>query len=192
MSACRAKGTWSEADELRQRLEEARRELASVRAERDEALATLAEAERVRLATGGELSAEVAAALPRCAGVEIDRLSGPTPAFDAVEVYVRPFDGRRRFVQVVGRLRVRADAVPSAWSESAMPPRMLGQAELGPGELREAYRSSVMGTHYAVRVPVEAGAWPTEGSVAVSVELLDALSGRVHRAESLIGVGVRR
>lgn len=192
MSACRAKGTWSEADELRQRLEEARRELASVRAERDEALATLAEAERVRLATGGELSAEVAAALPRCAGVEIDRLSGPTPAFDAVEVYVRPFDGRRRFVQVVGRLRVRADAVPSAGSESAMPPRMLGQAELGPGELREAYRSSVMGTHYAVRVPVEAGAWPTEGSVAVSVELLDALSGRVHRAESLIGVGVRR
>ncbi|MDX2114583.1 MAG: hypothetical protein SFZ24_03035 [Planctomycetota bacterium] len=188
-AGCSTKGAWTEADDLREKLVSAEKQIATLTAERNEALAKLAETERVRLATGGELSSDVAAALPRCAGVEIDRFTGIAPPGDqgaAIEVYLRPFDGRQRFVQIVGVLRVRADLVPAAGQAGS--PATVASAELQPADLREAYRSSPMGTHYAVRMPAPANALPPGGLITVSAEFLDAISGQTFTDAKVIGI----
>lgn len=197
LAGCRAKGAWSESDDLRVQLAEAEGRVAALTLERDEARAKLLEAERVRMSTG-DLSAEAAAALPRVAAIEIDRLSGLTdsdPAdtrpFDAIEVYLKPTDGRERFVQIVGSVSVRADLIPRAGSASGEPPVTISSATLDPAHLREAYRSTFLSTHYTLRMLLDDATTPNMGSgnIALSVEFLDALTGRVHRAERMVPIG---
>lgn len=183
IAGCRAKGRWSEADELRSQLDAANSRLAAVTAERDEARAKLAEAERVRLG-GADLARDAAESLPRCAGVEIDRLTGLDRTGAYVDIYLKPFDGRRRFIQIVGSVNVRIDSLPPAASPPDAP-RTLASAVFGPADLREAYRSSMMGTHYTLRLPL--AQQPGKGErLAVTVEFLDALTGAIHRAERVI------
>lgn len=194
LAGCRAKGKWSETDALREQLAAAQKQITTLTAERNEAQAKLAEAERVRLATG-DLSADAAAALPRVAAIMIDRLSGLTDSdpndgrpYDAVEVYLKPSDGRERFVQIVGSVNVRADLVPPAGSNDS--PITISSATYDPEQLREAYRSTILSTHYTLRMGIApASAFPLDGaSIALSVEFLDALTGRVHRAERILPV----
>ncbi|MBL8746137.1 MAG: hypothetical protein JNK58_07255 [Phycisphaerae bacterium] len=191
---CTAKGRWSETDALREQLADAERRITTLTAERDEARAIIAEADRVRLGTG-ELSAEAAAALPRVATLTIDPLSGLTDAnpddstpFDAVEVYLKPADGRGRFVQIVGSVSVRADLLPRTGMSNDASPRTLASATFGPAELREAYRSTFLSTHYTLRMPLPDTRDLAANNLAISVEFLDALSGRVHRAERVLTV----
>lgn len=199
LAGCTAKGTWSESDALREQLAEAQRQVTALTAERDEARAKLAEADRVRLSTG-ELSADAAAALPRVAAIGIDRLSGLTDSdptdgrpFDAIEVYLKPTDGRERFVQIVGRVNVRADLIPGAGSAAGEGPVTISSATFDASQLREAYRSTFLSTHYTLRMPI-ANTTTTDltdltgTNVAISVEFLDALTGRVHRAERMLPV----
>jgi hypothetical protein len=199
LQGCTAKGTYTEADELREKIIALEKDLSKASAERDEARAKLAEAERVRLAGSADLPADVLAALPRCAGIALDGLTGLSRDAKAVDVYIKPFDGRQRFVQIVGTLTVRADLIPPATAENgaqrapgakpgnsppSAPPLSLGTVTLTPTDLREAYRSSPLGTHYTVRVPVSA-AVPPGATLAVTAEFLDALSGQAHRASSV-------
>lgn len=195
---CSARGTWTEADQLRQDLDTARTELARAVAQRDEARAKLAEADRVRLAGSGDLATDAVLALPRCAGIELDRLSGPADAqplddrlYDSVDVFVRPFDGERRFVQIVGALNLRADWLPEPGASGGDEPRTLATKTFGPAELRDAYRSSFMGTHYSFRLALPPGVAPRTGSIAFSAEFLDALSGMPHRASLVKPVPAR-
>lgn len=195
LAGCSARGTWTEADELREKLLRSETELASARAERDEARAKLAEIERVRLSGSGDLAADAVAALPRCAGIEIDSRSGLSRDHRSIEVWVRPFDGQRRFLQVVGTMRLRADYLPAPSENSAAAPsepRRLASAEFGPAQVRDAYRSSFMGTHYAYVIPLEAPADAGPGAIALSAEWLDALSGQVHKASSLVSMPAQR
>lgn len=190
LMGCRAKGEWSEADELRAKVLDLEKQLATASAQRDEANAKLGEIERARLSTGGELASDVVAALPRCAGIEIDRWSGfdfsEGATGEAIHVYVKPFDGRERFIQIVGLLRVRADHVPGGAAASAQP-SALGSASLDPPGLREAFRSSPLGTHYFVRIPL-ATAHPKDGSLILSAEFTDSLTGRIHQASRVIQI----
>lgn len=189
LAGCQSRIKGSEADALREDLAAANRTIAALTAERDETRLKLAEAERVRLSTG-DLSAEAAAALPRITTIEIDRLSGLTDSdpddarpFDAVEVYLRPFDGRGRFAQAVANVSVRVDLV------SDQSPVSVAAATFTPGGLRDAYRSTFLSTHYTLRLPLPTDqAFPENASFVVSAELLDALTGEVHKARRVLPI----
>jgi cell division protein FtsB len=119
-------------------------------------------------------NAQAALAAPALASIEIESISGPMPrrAPTRVSVYVRPLDGRGRFMQAVGTLRV---TVLAGGSE-------LGSVELNPEQLREAYRSGFAGTAYVADVPVPPGGLPL-GPITMRATLTDAASGRDFSAE---------
>jgi len=182
--------------------------LQQVTGERDEAQAKLAEAQRVLNWDDQELRSAIRQAIPRCVRLEIGMLSGAvdtdlTPGFDAVDIYLIPRDGRGRFVQIVGTLDVRADYLPGGSGES----RLIAHQTLDPQALREAYRSSLMGTHYAIRLTFDKPIQPPlstvdsvtadessgvgavegmeggmsrelSGGIAISAEFSDALTGK--------------
>lgn len=182
-AACSTKGAWTEADELRSRVVELEKSLATTTAERNEARAKLAEIERASTIGSGDLAADVLDALPRCAGIELDRLSGLAPDASKLYVYLKPFDGRRRFVQIVGRVSLRADLLPE---QPDAPPTTLASASLGPAELRDAYRSGLTGTHYELALPVDHADHPPVGRIAVRVTFDDALTRTAHHAEAFL------
>lgn len=194
MPACRfgKKDFSNENDRLRRELMETRSELERMRARASELETKLAEAEHL---TTFDLSADALDALPRAAGVSISRLSGlldsdgdGTP--DTVEMHIAPYDGRRRFVQVAGRLLAEASALPpleASEEESAGSERPLGAVSLSPVELREAYRAGFgTGSHYTVRIPLPEAAEPLSREILLRVELLDAVSGRQFTDQRVI------
>ena len=131
-------------------------------------------------------AAEIAAATPAVAGIEIDKLSGLV-RFDAIEpkpseprqiepkqrvaVYVRPFDGRRRFTQAVGTLMAEVRSVNGA---------VIASRSLSVTELREAYRSQFSGTYYLAEIDV----LPEQAAAidSVRVVLVDMLTGARHES----------
>lgn len=121
-------------------------------------------------------AAEIAKATPAIAGIEIDRFTGfgltdPAGKPRRVTVYVKPYDGRRRFVQAVGTLLVEARAKDG----TAIASRSLSIADV-----REAYRSQVTGTYYAIEIDVPEY---RVGEVAsVRAVLHDLLTGARHEA----------
>lgn len=183
LCGCRLGGGSLEAenDRLRRRRLELEERLALVEAERDELRAKVRQLGEAR---GSDLSGEALEALPRVAALEIEGLSGLAPAEpgrDArgVRVYVRTLDGRRRFTPAVGTLTVFCDLLPPAgapWSARS------ASRTLSALEVREAYRSGLTGTHYAVEVPLEVPASERRGTLVLRAELRDALTGSVHRA----------
>lgn len=208
---CRAKPKDfdNENDALRRQVIDLEAQVQSLTAERGELQAKVAEMSRERDASidSGSAAAEVVESLPRCAGIEFSRYSGladrdGTPGPEAIDVYLRPFDGRRRFVQVAGRLSITATLVPSgsaqeplgtAVSQPTAPrgsattqPRTLTRVDLGPRELREAYRSGPLGTHYSVSLPLNPPNQPLDGVVVVYVTLIDAISGLSHEATQVL------
>lgn len=192
LGGCSVKGKWSENDQLREDLQGARDQIARVTAERDEARATLAEADRVRLSGGETLGADAAAALPRCVAIEVENVTGLRDAdrsdsrpFDTIDVYLRPSDSRGRFVQVVGRVNLRADLIPMPAAGDS-PPLTLASLSAGPGEVRDAYRASFMALDYAFQLPLPPDPLPSSSAILITAEFLDALSGSVHRAERII------
>lgn len=190
----------NENDALRREREELFDEVRRLEAELGEANSKIDELSAVLAGTGEGPTAEVLGALPRCAGIEIDRLSGVSQA-DAemgergvVRVYVRPFDGRQRFVQVAGRMIVEARLIPLAREDSGRgAPEaagvLLGRVDLGPEALRESYRSGVTGTHYSVEVVPDWDVRVLDGAVVISAVFLDAVTGRRHEAWRVVRTG---
>ncbi len=191
LPACRSKpkNFDNENDDVGRRLLEAESQVESLTAQRNELAVKVDELSRVAASGGQGVAADVIAAMPRCAGIEIDGLSGPADrdgvlGFDVVEVAVKPFDGRQRFVQVAGTLTVEAVLLPPvAVAEAGIGPRVLGRVTLTPADLREAYRSSLMGTHYSVAVPIEPANGAIEGTLLMRASFQDGLSGARYEAE---------
>ena len=189
-TGCRAKSKRfdNENDELRRRVAILEQERDAAAARAGEAESKLHELLRTRETIDEREALE---ALPRLAGLQIGRLTGYAD-FDAeggarfVDVYIRPFDGRMRFVQVAGRMTVEALLLDGSFSEDAAPPRRLASATLSPAALREAYRSSPLGVHYSVRLSMPEPIHPDAGTLVVRVELIDPIGGQVHRAERII------
>lgn len=102
---------------------------------------------------------------------------------DRLIVYVAPRDGLDRFVQIVGRLTVQAAVLPDDVDAIT-----LGRITLGPVEVRQAYRSSLMGTHYAVEVPLAPAADLDAVECIVQVEFVDAFDGREFADHRGIGL----
>ncbi len=180
----------NENDELRRRLTEAEGRIATLEAERNELAAKVGELSKTFEGAGGDPAADVVASLPRCAGLTIGRLSGPVDSnddgyWDRVDIYIRPFDGRQRFVQIAGRMTASATLVPPPGSAEA--PVTLGTAVLHPIDLRESYRSSPLGTHYTVEIPIRPVAVGSlSGSILLGAEFRDAVTGRVHAVQETV------
>jgi hypothetical protein len=175
----------NENDHLRRQVVELKDSVRSLEAERDELAVKLSEAERVRAEA---MPADVLEALPRCAGIEIDRYSGLDHADesgqpDRLRIYVRPLDGRRRGIQIVGTITVEATLLSDRLGDEAAAPRRLGTVTLGPAQVREAYRYDFIGLYYSVAVPLDEPAESLSGTLVVRAELLDAITGAVHRAQ---------
>lgn len=147
---------------------------------------------------GGPLHDEIVAATPRIARIEL----GATPAIvwredraERVSIAVRTQDGRGRFTQAVGTLRVEAYALPEGSSGNATDAeaaqasgaRRVASIELPPVALRDAYRSSLAGTHYAAELSPDAPLAPGT-TLAVVAVLDDRTTGQRHRAEQLVTV----
>ncbi len=179
----RAGGFRNEADELRARVQDLEDELARTRAERNELEGKVRELTSTLEAAGGATSADVVAALPRCAGLRFDRLCGlgdrdGEPGAETIDVYILPVDGRQRFLQVAGTLRVEATLHrPDGTSE------LLARRELGPRALREAYRSTLLSTHYTVDLPLRPPLAEDEaGTIVLVGQFQDAVTGLTHLA----------
>ena len=204
----------NENDSLRTQVLDLQDQVTGLEAELGESKAKINELQSVLAGTGDAPAREVLEALPRCSGIEIERLSGPIdkdgePGYpESIEVYIRPFDGRQRFVQVVGTLTVEARYLPASATQGADDRSLeagvrsssggdggvagggvlLGAATLGPSELREAYRSGFTGTHYTVRLTPPGNVWVLDGAIVISVVLLDRVSGLRHEAWRVVRV----
>lgn len=146
----------------------------------------------------GEPPAEVRANTPHVAEVSIGRRShgrdhtGDGRA-DELVIYLRPKDGRGRFVQMVGAVTVSASAAPQVDDDETAEPdtaaeagRVIGRRALGPTALRDAYRSGLTGTHYTVTLPLGAETSADHDEAIVRVTYRDGWTGRVHTSERRI------
>jgi hypothetical protein len=187
LTACRAgpKNFDNENDALRRELLGLRAESERLRNENAELRAKLSEATRVRDAATGP-GADVVAAMPRCAGIEVGSRSGWAPDGGGVEALIETFDARKRFVQVAGTLTVDVTRLPAAGADGGGKAETLGTVRLGPGELREAYRSSFMGTHYVAVVPVVAGSKGGAGTVVLRAVLQDGVTGATYEGTRVL------
>ncbi len=131
------------------------------------------------------LAPEALEALPLCTSVSISTLSGlrTVDAGKTLAVMFEPRDGRDRFTQVAGSVTVSAAFLPASGAQDAAP---VQTARLSPRELRDAYRSGITGTYYEVLLPAPAGYSPAGTSIALRVDLADALTGRTVTGERLI------
>ncbi len=191
VAGCGPKNYDNDNDELRRKVADLEVQLEQTKAQRNEFESQLIELARVHQAGSGDLGADVIAALPRCAGIKIGRYSGLAdrdgiPGPEVVDVYISPFDGRQRFVQVVGQLSLEVAVLPPLGASSDGPqgePRVIARRVLEPSELRDAYRSSPAGTHYSIEIPIAKPGEGVEGLVVIRAELLDLVSGLAFDAQ---------
>jgi hypothetical protein len=169
----------TEGDALRERIMELEESLLDAERRAAELEASLAEAHADRV----DVDPEIEAATPRVTGLQLGRLSHLSDADadgvpDGAVVYLSPADGRGRFLQLTGHLTVHAVVIPPD-----RPSISLLIVRLSPAELRDAYRSSLTGTHYTIEAPFD---WPADiasRTATVRVEFTDGATGRVHSAE---------
>lgn len=179
-AGCRSGNFANENDELRRRVHELEDQNDDLRRRTGELESALAAATASRGA--GAPAGAAAAEVPMVAEIEIDRRShvdesagGGEP--DLLRLYVTSQDGRGRFVQMAGTLSVNVARLPAN-----APAETVTRLDVDPGTLRDAYRSSFMGTHYTIEMPLPAH---LAGTLDVRVHYTDARTGSTldaHRA----------
>ena len=175
----------AENDRLRSELLDLRDQVDDVEQRNRELEAQLAEALAAR---PDSLPPEVSRNTPRVASIEIGRLShatddGGNGVADTLLLYVKPTDGWGRFVQLAGELSAHAAVLPADTDATT-----IGRIRLGPAAVRDAYRSTMLGTHYTISVPIEiAGVDQTE--CLARVEFIDGHTGK--RFEASLGIDLQ-
>ncbi|MGH7242415.1 MAG: hypothetical protein ACREJD_03235 [Phycisphaerales bacterium] len=200
LAGCRTQGETS-GDMLRKQNLELQNQVAQLEKDASELRAKLSEL--VGGAGSATKSPEVAEATPRVAAIEIDFLSGPTvdssapPQSDrsrTVAVYIKPLDGRGRFVQATGKLTVEVSRLasltpPASTSASPdAPARQLASKSLEPLQLRDAYRSGFTGTYYVVELPIPATDLQPPGQILLRAHFSDAITGASFEASRIVGL----
>lgn len=171
--------------DARSRAMELERRVAELEARNAELAAQLAAARDVEAAPPGAAGpdAEVLEATPRLVSLSgggassewsSDAAGDARPA--VVYLAVEPRDGMSRVIQVSGACEVNV-----AFVDPAGEVRSLGRRAYRPKELRAAWRSGFMGTHYALEVPVQVPAGMARGPWSVSVSVTDGWTGRIVR-----------
>ncbi len=191
ISGCSGDAIRAENDRLREEVQRLEDELASA----DGRVAELTQqlGRMAREARTGEAAAEalidIAGAEPFLAAITIGRLSHAVDEdmdgfADRLVLYVHPEDGRGRFLQMVGSIEVVIVAI------DAEGPYTLGRKSLDPLAVRDAYRSSFMGTHYSAEVAVSPR---NRDEVCQAVVLFtDGRSGEQFRAERQVRLDTPR
>ena len=124
---------------------------------------------------------EIALATPEVVSVAFASSAGidkRDPANPKLVLDVVTLDGRSRFTQAVGQLRVTASTQD----------RQLADITLSPTQLREAYRSSVLGTRYALEVALPPEVLAVKQPITLNAQLLDA-AGRTLITERVLTTG---
>ena len=124
---------------------------------------------------------EIALATPEVVSVAFASSAGidkRDPANPKLVLDVVTLDGRSRFTQAVGQLRVTASTQD----------RQLADITLSPTQLREAYRSSVLGTRYALEVALPPEVLAAKQPITLNAQLLDA-AGRTLITERVLTTG---
>lgn len=198
-AGCRTGGETA-GDALRKQNLELQSQVAQLQKDASELRAKLAE---LVGAGGTGKSTEVAEATPRVASIEIDFLSGPTADSSApaqsdrkrtVAVYIKPLDGRGRFIQATGTLTVevsRLTALAPIGSEAPSadsPARLLAGRTLEPLQLRDAYRAGFTGTYYVVDVAIPASDLQPPGQLLLRARFADAITGASFEASRIVGL----
>ncbi len=136
------------------------------------------DAQLLRAGDTGGVAQEVLNATPHVAAISIDAISHALDQNgdgrpDTLVLYVTPSDGLGRFVQMVGDLSVHTAMLPPD-SDAVS----IGRIRLGPRELRNAYRSTFLGTHYTITMPISVSDSPLPTECTVKAEFLDGYDGR--------------
>lgn len=129
------------------------------------------------------VSAEVFEATPRVQEIEIDRLSHARDSdgdgyAESIIVYVRPLDGRGRFLQIAGEVTVVAAVLPA--DQNAI---TIARQTFTPAAVRDAYRSGITGTHYTFELPIDPTTATDQATCTARVTFADPLTGVEHDAQ---------
>jgi hypothetical protein len=147
------------------------------------------EAELARMAGDpASLPAEIRANIPNLVELSIGRLSHSVDPdgdgrADVLRVYVHPIDGRGRFIQLVGMVRVHAALLPGEGE-----PIRIGQETFSPDAVRDAYRSGFTGTHYTFELPIELPDGNDVAEATVRIEHVDGRTGKRYEAQRPIAL----
>lgn len=145
---------------------------------------------KAEVLAGGENSTKrLLAAIPAVVRIEIDPLSQVEVSSAGAAVLAVAFaslDGRDRFTPMVGELRWKLTAAASEGEE----PGILAEGMLDAGAVREAYRSSFLGTRYVIETEVAMGTvrFTPGGGATLWVVFVDAATGREVRGEGAVEV----
>ncbi len=136
------------------------------------------EARLLRAGNDSGVAPDVRDATPHVATISIDAISHVLDDDgdgrpDTLVLYVTPSDGLGRFVQMVGDLSVHMAMLPTD-SDAVS----IGRIRLGPRELRAAYRSTFLGTHYTITMPISIPGELHATGCTVRAEFLDGYDGR--------------
>lgn len=131
------------------------------------------------------LPADVIAATPHVASISLGRLSHARDdnndgKLDTILLFLEPTDGLGRFLQIVGSVSIHAAILPADG-----PAKTIGQRNIGPKELRDAYRSSFTGQYYSLSLPIELPS-PSPDQCIVKVTFTDGYSGQSFSTDRAI------
>ncbi len=93
-------------------------------------------------------------------------------------VYLEPSDGLGRFLQIVGSVKISIFELPVGGKSQT-----LGQADFSPGQVRDAWRSGMFGSHYTFEIPLEKADWHCQGSITAKLEFQDGMTDKVFPAQ---------
>lgn len=166
------------ADPWRREIAEKDRKIASLEARVGELETALAERSATPAPEGSEAAVVPAGAVPHVAGIRLARQTGVDPdSRGTIRVWVEPFDGRERFIQMAGTLVIEV-SVPDP---SGPDGRRTVCETFGPLAVRDAWRSGVMGASYAFALHLPEGVVVpvgSEGEVRATATLALLPSGR--------------
>jgi len=170
----------SDNDGLRREVQALREQVSALQAQRAELQQQLAAATKP-IAEAGSVDAQVAEATPQLVSLSVESgshylSSGSASGHSTCEavIYIKPADGRGRFMQIVGRARASAFQLHADGRVVS-----LGTAQWDPIEVRDAWRDGIFGAHYTLRLPLAAEGWSCgAGPVTVRVEFISQPDGR--------------
>jgi hypothetical protein len=169
LPACHVRlGGGKSADAVANQLREEKAQLAT---QLDAAQGRIKELEALAGNRAPMLSADAIAALPVASSLTIDPWSGlDTRAGREPEIiiYLTLKDGRDRVMQGVGSLLVRVESSDAS---------LVLEQSLTPPQLRDAFRSGPLGTHYRVAWPWPSGAGLAPPALHVDATFTDAITG---------------
>ncbi len=192
-AGCRTRQFETEGDALRAQVLDLQDQVRDLERRERELLAELRRA-RAWAERREELADEdVRAFVPHVVDIQIGRLSHVRDRQgdgfgDTLVLYVQPIDSRGRFTQMVGNVIVNLAVVPDE-----VDPIPLGRLRFGPGDVRDAFRSGITGTHYSFEVPLDIPAkvdldWLLTQQVVARATFVDGQTGDRHTTERVIAM----